>query len=307
MPLAFEQQPKESDKAFAAFNLYLSQGPERSLIAAAHKLGKNPRLMYTWSERFDWPARVAAHDAHMALAEPQSAKPVNWAKRYHQLRAANAPSPSAPPSSLPSTINHQPSATWEQQPGEGDKAFSVFSAYLALGPERSLSKAAKATGRTTDQLGHWSQRWHWPARAAAYHAHLAAIERHATEDLVRAKSQDWAKMHESVRREAWAEAEDLIALARHLKARWRNCDRLPALDTILRALELAFKLKQFAAGMPSEITEVNTTVSGADGGPISIEIDAALDRVYGQPLPGEVVDVQELHPPSTINPQPPTK
>ena len=29
--LPFEQQPKESDKAFVAFSLYLSQGPERSL------------------------------------------------------------------------------------------------------------------------------------------------------------------------------------------------------------------------------------------------------------------------------------
>ena len=29
MALAFEQRPKESDKAFAAFSLYLSLGPER--------------------------------------------------------------------------------------------------------------------------------------------------------------------------------------------------------------------------------------------------------------------------------------
>jgi hypothetical protein len=53
--------------------------------------------------------------------------------------------------------------------------------------------------------------------------------------------------------------------------------------------------------MPSEIKEVNTTVSGPEGGPISIEIDAALDKVYGKPLPGEVVDVQEVHQASTIN------
>src|SRR5262245_21823147 len=102
---------------------------------------------------------------------------------------------------------------FEQQPGESDKAFSAFSAYLALGPKRSLSKAAAATNRNKDQLGHWSQRWHWPARAAAYHAHMGLIERQATEDLVRAKSHDWLKMHETGRRQAWAEAEDLIALA----------------------------------------------------------------------------------------------
>jgi len=69
MALAFEQQPRESEKAFAAFSLYLSQGPERSLAKVAWKLGKSKRLMEKWSKRFDWPARVAAYGSHMALVE----------------------------------------------------------------------------------------------------------------------------------------------------------------------------------------------------------------------------------------------
>ena len=32
MPLPFEKQPRESDKAFAAFSLYLSLGAERSTL-----------------------------------------------------------------------------------------------------------------------------------------------------------------------------------------------------------------------------------------------------------------------------------
>ena len=198
---------------------------------------------------------------------------------------------------------------WDQQPGETDKSFHAFTTYLRLGPGRSLSKAATATNRTKDQLAHWSQRWRWRARAAAYHAHLADIERKATEQLVAAKSHDWLAMHDEVRRQAWAEAEELIALALDFKARWRDADRLPGFDTILRAIELAFKLKQFAAGMPSEVKEVNTTVSGPDGGPIHLEFEAALKKIYGQPLPGEVVDVEaELSPvpssqPSTLNSQ----
>ena len=36
--LAFEQQPKEGDKAFAAFSLYLSLGAERSLAEVGRKL-----------------------------------------------------------------------------------------------------------------------------------------------------------------------------------------------------------------------------------------------------------------------------
>lgn len=41
MPMVFEQQDKESAKAFAAFAIYLSMGPERSTAAVA---GSWPRV-----------------------------------------------------------------------------------------------------------------------------------------------------------------------------------------------------------------------------------------------------------------------
>jgi len=178
---------------------------------------------------------------------------------------------------------------FEQQPDETDKAFGAFTAYLGLGPERSLSKAAKATGRTKDQLAHWSVRWRWRARALAHQQHLARVERESTEALVREKSHDWAAMHESVRRQAWQEAEDLIALAQDFKARWRDSDRLPDFGALVRALDLAFKLKQFAAGMPSEIKELNTHVSGK----VSLEWEAAIRKAYGV-VDKPVVDVEEV-------------
>ncbi len=94
MALAFEQQEKESNKAFAAFSLYLSQGAERSLVKTAGKLGRSKRMMEKWSLRWDWPARVVAYNAHMALVEREAAealvraKSVDWAKRYQELREA---------------------------------------------------------------------------------------------------------------------------------------------------------------------------------------------------------------------------
>ncbi len=42
--MVFEQQPRESDKAFAAFGLYLSLGPQRSMAAVGEKLGKREGL-----------------------------------------------------------------------------------------------------------------------------------------------------------------------------------------------------------------------------------------------------------------------
>ena len=43
MALKFEQQPKESNKAFAAFKTYLELGPQRSLATVAEKLGRASR------------------------------------------------------------------------------------------------------------------------------------------------------------------------------------------------------------------------------------------------------------------------
>jgi len=54
MPLPFEQQPRESAKAFAAFSLYLSLGAERSTAEVAKKLAKSAHLVRRWSAKFGW-------------------------------------------------------------------------------------------------------------------------------------------------------------------------------------------------------------------------------------------------------------
>ena len=92
MSYLFEQQSKESAKAFAAFSLYLGMGPERSLDAVRRKCGKSARLIERWSAKFDWPARVQAHGAHLAVAEREAteviarSKGVEWAKRQQEHR-----------------------------------------------------------------------------------------------------------------------------------------------------------------------------------------------------------------------------
>src|SRR5947207_3744819 len=90
--LAFEQQPKESEKAFAAFSLYLSMGVKRSLAKTAEKLGRSKVMMEKWSRRWAWSERVAAYNAHMAVLGREAAealvreKGVDWARRYQELR-----------------------------------------------------------------------------------------------------------------------------------------------------------------------------------------------------------------------------
>ena len=92
MPLTFEQQERESNRAFAAFKTYLELGPERSLVAVADKLGKHRTQLERWSKKFDWPARVQAHTSHLADIERKTAESLaiqsgtDWAKRQEVHR-----------------------------------------------------------------------------------------------------------------------------------------------------------------------------------------------------------------------------
>jgi hypothetical protein len=201
----------------------------------------------------------------------------------------------SPPNSQPSTLDSNRLA-FEQQPKESDKAFAAFTAYLSMGPTRSISRVAQKLDAHRSMVQGWCRRYHWTRRVTAYNNHMAAIERQATEQLVTLKGRDWAAMQEQVRQQAWSEAADLIALAQDFKARWRDSDRLPDFGALIRALDLAFKLKQLAAGMPSEIKEVNTTLTGK----LDLEWEIALKKIYGQPLPGEVVDVEAAPAPPSL-------
>ena len=87
----FEQQPKETAKAFAAFSLYLNMGPERSLEGVRVKCGKSARLIQRWSSRWKWTERVEGHTAYLATVEREAVevvargKAAEWAKRQQAL------------------------------------------------------------------------------------------------------------------------------------------------------------------------------------------------------------------------------
>src|SRR5436189_3008307 len=92
MPLPYEQQPRESSKEFAAFRVYLSLGPQRSLASVGQKLGKSRVVIEKWSSKFDWVTRVQAHAAHLAEVERKAIegrmieKAVEWSKVTESVR-----------------------------------------------------------------------------------------------------------------------------------------------------------------------------------------------------------------------------
>ena len=190
---------------------------------------------------------------------------------------------------------------FERQARESQRAFAAFSLYLSLGPDRSLSAVGAKLGKGKRQMEKWSRRWSWAERVAAYGSHMADLERRAIEDQAVAKGVEWAKLTEPVRREAWLEAERAIAMVRKARERWEKSGRTPGFEGMARMLELAFRLKQFAAGMPSEIKETHTLVTGK----VSVEWEAAIRKAYGVAAPPAseaaagvegIVDVQEVNP-----------
>ena len=166
---------------------------------------------------------------------------------------------------------------FERQPRESARAFEAFSCYLKLGPQRSLAAVGQQLGKSKVVMERWSSKFDWVSRVQAHGAHLAEIERKAIEARAIARSVEWEKVHESVKRDAWKKADKLIEIADRFIERWENSSRVPGMESVVKCMELAFKLKQFAAGMPSEIKEVNTTVSGT----VELDWEVALKKIYG--------------------------
>jgi len=184
---------------------------------------------------------------------------------------------------------------FEQQKRESNKAFAAFRTYLELGPKRSLATVADKLGKSETLIERWSRKFQWLVRVKAYGAHLAAIEREAIETLALEKAVEWHRIHEAVKLAEWQRHKKLIALADEMIARWeKNKAKCGTLEGIARLLELATKLGRLAAGMPTEVKEVNTTMKAT----IDVEWEIAIRKAYGMAAPPAnapaVVEVEEV-------------
>jgi hypothetical protein len=108
---------------------------------------------------------------------------------------------------------------------------------------------------------------------------------------------DWAKRYQELRQQEWQERQNLVTLAMEVRKRWMEKEgRCGTLEGYARLLELASKLGRNACEVPTERTEV----TGPEGGPIRVEVEAALKKIYGKPIPGEVVEVEVQCPMSKV-------
>src|SRR3954469_1911457 len=181
---------------------------------------------------------------------------------------------------------------FEQQPRESSKAFAAFNLYLSLGPQRSLAAVAQKLSKSGQLLKRWSRKFEWPARVQAYDGHLAIVEREAAEALARANAAEREKRKQKVLDEEWELHNDAIRAAKVALERFHERGKGATLGDAARMLEIASKLGRLSSGL-SEKPE-----AGEEGRPIRIEVTLALEKIYGEPLPGElpaaaaIVDVE---------------
>jgi hypothetical protein len=189
---------------------------------------------------------------------------------------------------------------FEQQPRESAKAFAAFSLYLSLGPERSLAEVARKLSKSEGLIARWSSKFDWPARVAAYAAHLAVVEREAIEATVRGRAAIWESREQALKETEWAMHERAIAAAKRGLDEYMKREKVYAnLADIARMLEIASKLGRLATGLGTDGERRN----GDDLPTVRVEVTVALEKIYGEPLPGEVtvsppiVDVEEVKKP----------
>ena len=108
----WEQQPKESDPAYAAFSLYRDMGKKRTVSAVVKECGKNRSLIDRWHKGHNWAARCRAYDNSIdEEARKSAAKEAADNRKTHlqiaaqlQLKALNALNLLAPEDMTPRDI-----------------------------------------------------------------------------------------------------------------------------------------------------------------------------------------------------------
>jgi hypothetical protein len=178
---------------------------------------------------------------------------------------------------------------FEKQPRESAKAFAAFSLYLSLGAERSTREVGKQLGKSEGLIERWSAKFDWRNRVAAHAAHLKEVERKALEVAARGKAAEWESREQKLRETEWAMHEAAIAAAKKGLAAYMEREKVYAnLADIARMLEIASKLGRLATGLGTE----GERRGGDDLPGLRVEVTVALEKIYSEPLPGEIVDVE---------------
>lgn len=172
---------------------------------------------------------------------------------------------------------------WHRRDKESLQAFEAFTAYLTMGPERSLAKVASQLGKSNQLIERWSRRDGWQLRVGAYEEQFALKALDATEDERIELMREHATFASLLLRKARARLEvlaDDVSRDATEQAVGEKAGVYPTVDQALRAGDLAVKVGRLATGLDGKYapsTTQNTDVSGLSEDELD-QLEALLEK-----------------------------
>jgi hypothetical protein len=157
-----------------------------------------------------------------------------------------------------------------QLPGESARAYAAFVEFYRRGPDcvlKDLGRKLKVAGAT---MSYWRKKFLWDTRARD---HGVAATGGGAE-----VSKEWAKKHEEIRQAEWDLHVETLKAGKEALRRWQEGGRVPSLGEVARILEVSSRLARLASGMPLDYSEISVEATGQ----VSVDFEAALERVYGK-------------------------
>lgn len=180
---------------------------------------------------------------------------------------------------------------FEQQPKESAKAFAAFQEYLNLGPQRSLAAVRQKLGKSKALIERWCSKFDWVERVNAYNGQMLALKQTLKEEFLREIALAEAERDKAQEEAEWKSRCRALRLANEAMDRWEaNEHKYGSLEGIARLLELASVLGRRSRGMPLQVKDEPPPPQSAPA--ISIEFIAAIEKIYGQPVPRQFIDVE---------------
>jgi hypothetical protein len=110
------------------------------------------------------------------------------------------------------------------------------------------------------------------------------VEREAIEAVARGKAAEWESREQKLRETEWEMHERAIAAAKRGLDAYMEREKVYAnLADIARMLEIASKLGRLATGLGDGERRKDDDLPA-----VRVEVTVALEKIYGEPLPGEV-------------------
>lgn len=155
---------------------------------------------------------------------------------------------------------------WEKRHDETDLAYSFFSSYLQLGPNRSLVKVVEENNKKKSyktQLGIWSSKYAWVERAAEYDQYLIKKQLDNKEEAIEfAKGEMIGLLEESV--EAVRQVLALPNYSESKEATSNAMAKLKAAETVFDRLGLVKHKEPYKKRTPDRNTYIQNIYKKID-------------------------------------------